>query len=91
MSRIKRDPVLQAATVEPPAALPKRPQPTGAVQREVFAAIAKLEKKHGAELVQATLRRYLNLTRERRRRLDDIADLQRELRELEAKERRNGR
>jgi hypothetical protein len=87
----RRDPVLTAATTEPPAPLPKRPQPTGMIQRAVFGAIAQMEKKFGAEVVQATLRRYLNHTRERRKRLEEIADLQRELRELEAKERRNGR
>lgn len=83
-----RDRVLQAASVGQPDALPKRPQVTAPVQRDVFKLIAALERKYGSDLVLATLRRYLNTTREQRRLRAEIQDRERELAELQAKQRR---
>jgi len=84
----RADRVLQAATISQPDALPKRPQVTAPVQRDVFKLIAKLESRYGSDLVLATLRRYLNYTREQHRLRDEIRQRERELADLQAKERR---
>lgn len=84
----RRDPVLTAATVAQPAALQKRPVVTAPVQRDVFKLIVQLERRYGSDLVQATLRRYLSTTREQRRLRLEIAERERELADLQAKERR---
>lgn len=83
-----RDRVLTAATVEQPAALQKRPVVAAPVQRAVFKLIMQLERRYGPDLVQATLRRYLSTTREQRRLRSEIAERERELADLQAKERR---
>jgi hypothetical protein len=54
----------------------------------VFKLIGTLERRYGADLVQATLRRYLNTSREQRRLREEIEERQSELASLQAKERR---